>query len=102
LSSFRSRMLAGGRLAALAAGGLFLRSGAALGRRRPRRAGMGALAAATGRVGRVGDARRPLLRHSLVLQRLVLLLVLDVGALARHGVPPFLRNLLGGQRAGAP
>src|SRR5207253_8459703 len=36
-----------------------------------------------------------LLRHPLLLQRLVLLLVLDVGALARHAAPPLTGRLLG-------
>ena len=42
------------------------------------------LAAALRRVGRVGDLRGPLLRHALLLERLVLLLVLHVGSLVRH------------------
>ena len=42
------------------------------------------LAAAARRAGRVGDLRRALLRHALVLQGLVLLLVLDVRALVGH------------------
>ena len=48
------------------------------------------LAAVLGRIRRVGDLRGALLRHALVLQRFVLLLVLDVRALARHVEPPRL------------
>src|SRR5829696_5812179 len=60
--------LLGRSLAALAAGLLLLRRGAAPARR-PRR---------------VGDLGRPLLGHALVLEGLVLLLVLDACSLARH------------------
>src|SRR3979409_514577 len=41
-------------------------------------------------VGRVGDLRRAFLRHSLVLERFVLLFVLDVGAFSRHVPCSFL------------
>src|SRR4051794_32647909 len=74
-----------GRLAALAAGGFLLRGRSALRRVAARGAGgAGRLAAAAGRAGGVGDLRCALLRHALVLQRLVLLLVLDVAALSGH------------------
>src|SRR6185312_15127063 len=76
----RSGRLLRGRLAALAARGLLLCRRPALLRRA---AGAGALAAPLGRAGRVGDTGRPLLRHALVLQGLVLLLVLH-----RHRWPP--------------
>src|SRR3712207_1493689 len=76
-----SAVLASARLAALAAGFLLLGGGAAL-------LGVAAraalLAAVLRRVGRVGDLGGPLLRHALVLEGLVLLLVLDVRTLARH------------------
>src|SRR5688500_16468082 len=62
-------LLLGRRLAALAAGGLVLGGGPALGGVAPRAA---LLAAVAGRIGRVGDLRRPLLGHALVLERLVL------------------------------
>src|SRR5687768_7645017 len=70
-------------LAALAPGLLLLRGGAALAAVAALAA---ALAAALGRARGVGDLRRPLLRHALVLEGLVLLLVLHVRLLAaRHG-----------------
>src|SRR5437763_12102272 len=69
--------LPGRRLPALAAGGLLLRGGAAL-LRAP--AGPGGPAPAARRARRVGDPGRPLLRHPLVLEGLVLLLIL-------HAVP---------------
>src|SRR4051794_29942793 len=77
--------LARGCLAAFAAGRFLLCSRTALRRvalRRARRTGL--LAAATRRTGRVGDLRGALLRHTLVLQCLVLLLVLHVRALVGH------------------
>src|SRR5262245_41502751 len=67
--------LASRSLAALAAGRLFLGGRSSLGGRRTR---TGVLAAPFGRSGRVGDSGSALLRHSLVLQCLVLLFVLDV------------------------
>ena len=48
------------------------------------RSGARLLPAVLGRVRGVGDLGRPLLRHALVLERLVLLLVLHVGRLAGH------------------
>src|SRR5262249_28782113 len=80
--SFRSALLRG-RLAALATGGDLLSVRPALGRAAPRR-GVGLLAAAARGPGRVRDPRRPPLRHPLVLERLVLLLVLHVCTLAGH------------------
>src|SRR5438128_1413394 len=77
-------LLAGRRLAALAPGRLLLRGRAALRGAALRARGMRLLAAVLRRVGRVRDLRRALLRHPLLLQRLVLLLVLHVRALARH------------------
>src|SRR6266576_2561381 len=79
----RRRYLAlpGCSLAALAAGGLLLRRRAALGGVAAR---AGLLAAAARRARRVGDLRRSLLRHPLVLQGLVLLLVLDVCSFIGH------------------
>src|SRR5438067_11321875 len=75
-------------LAALAAGCLLLGGRAALLRVRARgRVRSRLLAAATRGARRVGDPRRPLLRHSLFLQLLVLLLVLAAGALVRHESP---------------
>src|SRR5438552_11256045 len=44
------------------------------------------LAAAAGGARRVRDLRRPLLRHALLLQLLVLLLVFDAWSLSRHGL----------------
>src|SRR4051794_24024407 len=71
--------------AALAAGCLLLGGGAALLRvAAGARAGAGLLAAAARSAGRVRDLRGPLLGHALFLQLLVLLLVLDVRALAGH------------------
>src|SRR5205814_4040333 len=81
--------LARGRLAALAAGGLLLRRRPALRRTAPRGARVRLLAALARRARRVRDLRRALLRHALVLQGLVLLLVLDAWSLARHGNPRF-------------
>src|SRR5690242_2951125 len=72
------------RLAALAAGGFLLRSRAALRRVAARGTGTRGLATAARRSRRIRDLRRALLRHPLVLQRLVLLLVLDVCALVGH------------------
>src|SRR5947207_15626798 len=69
-------------LAALPARGLLLGGGSALAR--ARRRALRLLAATAGRARGVGDLGRPLLGHALVLQRLVLLLVLDVCLLARH------------------
>src|SRR5439155_18442766 len=86
-----SLRLAGSRLAALAAGSLLLRRRAALRARAPRRARSRLLAAATRSAGGVRDLCRALLRHPLVLQRLVLLLVLDACALSRHMSTPFRR-----------
>src|SRR5438045_3117440 len=82
-------VLPGGGLTALAAGLFLLRGGAALVRVA---ALAGLLAAVLGGVRRVGDPGGALLRHPLVLERLVLLLVLDVG---RHGC------LLGCRRHGS-
>src|SRR6478672_13566488 len=81
-SSFtgRLRMLPGGRFPTLAASGFLLRRGAAL---RGVATRARAFAAVLGGVRRVGDLRRPLLGHAFVLQRLVLLLVLD-----SHDPPP--------------
>ncbi len=59
---------------------------AALATRCAARAGAGRLAAAARRAGRVRDLRRALLRHPLVLQPLVLLLVLDARSLAGHAI----------------
>src|ERR1700733_2019799 len=73
--------LGGGCLAALAPGRPLLRSRAALLRVRARAR---LLATAARRFGAVGDASRSRLRHALVLERLVLLLVLHVGPLGRH------------------
>src|SRR3954451_13890052 len=71
--------------AALAAGCLLLGGGAALLRvAAGARAGAGLLAAAARSAGRVRDLRGPLLGPALFLQLLVLLLVLDVRALAGH------------------
>src|SRR4051794_19831812 len=84
-----ARALVRSGLAALASRGLLLR-------RRPAllgvSAGPGALAATLGRSGRVRDPGRALLRHALVLQGLILLLVLD-----RH---PVLRSCGWPRRAG--
>ena len=44
--------------------------------------------------GRVRDLGRALLRHALVLERLVLLLVLYVGSLVGHGSAPFVDALV--------
>src|SRR5688500_5993305 len=86
------RRLRGG-LAALATGALLLRGGAAL---RCVPSGAGLLAAARRRARRVRDLGRPLLRHALVLEGLVLLLVLHARPLlAWH------RNLLGSSLPGS-
>src|SRR4029453_9669134 len=82
--------LLGRGAAARAAGGLLLRRRAALLRARPGRGGIRLLPASARRTRRVGDLRRALLRHALVLERFVLLLVLDVCLLARHS--GLLRN----------
>src|SRR5205085_8920060 len=81
-----------GRLAALAACRLLLGSRAALRRAAAGTAAArpGLLAAAGRRARGVRDLRRALLRHALLLQLLVLLLVLDVRLLARHWSPPLL------------
>src|SRR5436309_4999788 len=76
--------LAGRGPAALAPRGLLLRGRPALGRGRPA-ARSGLLPASAGGAGRVRDPRRPLLRHPLPLQRLVLLLVLHARPLVGHG-----------------
>src|SRR5919204_640651 len=55
-----------------------------LGRLLPRASGL--LAALLGRVRRVRDLRRTLLRHPFLAKSLVLLLVLDAGSLIGHGV----------------
>src|SRR5205823_7698461 len=68
-------------LAALAARGLLLRRRAALGGTAARAR---LLAAAARGARRVGDPRRALLRHALVLQGLVLLLVLDAWPFVGH------------------
>src|ERR1051325_11489401 len=68
-------------LPALPTGRLLLRRGAALLRAAPRSR---ALASAPGGPRRVGDSGGALLRHALVLQGFVLLLVLDARSLVRH------------------
>src|SRR5207237_2709805 len=80
-------VLARGCLSALAARGLLLRGRAALLGARARRRGVGLLAAAARRAGRVRDLRRALLRHPLFLQLLVLLLVLDAPTFVWHLTP---------------
>src|SRR4051794_24351968 len=81
-SSSLLRALLGRGLAALAPGRLVLRGRAAL-------FGASALARLLATVlrgvGRVGDPGGARLRHALLLERLVLLLVLDVGSLRGHG-----------------
>src|SRR5438876_276278 len=79
------------RLATLPAGSLLLGRGAALGARAPRRARVRLLAASARGAWRVGNPGRPLLRHAFVLQRFVLLLVLDACPLSRHMSTPFRR-----------
>src|SRR5829696_3335796 len=70
--------LAGGRLAALAAGGLLLLGRAALAAvALARAARTGLLAAAAGRALGVGDRRRAALAHALLLEPFVLLVVFD-------------------------
>src|SRR5918994_2834373 len=76
--------LAGGRPTALAAGGLLLRGRPALLRRAPALPRARCLSTPLRRSGGVGDPRRALLRHPLLLQRFVLLLVLDARPLVRH------------------
>src|SRR5205814_5363026 len=71
------------RPAALAAGSLLLRRRPTLRAAAPARARVRLLAAAARRTGRVRDPGRALLRHALVLQGLVLLLVLDAWSLSR-------------------
>src|SRR3954447_596589 len=102
-----SSTLAG--LAALAAGLLLLRGRAAL---RAVAAGAALLAAAGRRALGVGDLGGALLRHALVLEGFVLLLVLHVGRLAGHRsssgrvcadvpTPPlFSRSVSGGLQRG--
>src|SRR5688500_6202303 len=85
-----------GRLAALASRGLLLRGRAALTRAAT---GAGLLASAARGARRVRDLRRALLRHAPVLQGLVLLLVLDVGGLARHREPPTARSFARSRRS---
>src|SRR6184192_2978858 len=94
-------LLARGRLAALAAGRLLLRGRAALRRAAPGAAGAGRLAAAARGALRVRDLRRPLLRHPLLLQLLVLLLVLDARSLSRHAILLVLDEVPG-QETGGP
>src|SRR6266498_3844962 len=78
--------LARGGLAALAARGLLLSGRPALRGAAPGARGMRHLPTSTRRAGGIRDLRRALLRHALVLERLVLLLVLDVGFLVSwHG-----------------
>src|SRR5204862_1310255 len=84
----RASTLLGRRAAALAARGLLLRRRTAL-LRAAARARL--LAAASRSARRVGDPRRPLLGHALVLERLVLLLVLNAWSLVRHRRPPSSR-----------
>src|SRR6266498_4308242 len=81
--------LARGGLAALTAGGLLLRGRTALARAGAGRPRVRLLAASARSARRVGDPRRALLRHPLLLQLLVLLLVLDAWSLAGHrcGLP---------------
>src|SRR5689334_15254976 len=75
-------------LAALAACCLLLGGRSALRGRRSARRAVRCLAAPARGSGRVRDPRGALLRHPLVLERLVLLLVLHVRALVRHSAPP--------------
>src|SRR4051794_20457114 len=83
--------LLGGRLAALAAGCLVLSGGAAL--LGIATAAVRLFAAVLRRVGRVGDPGGARLRHALVLERLVLILVLDVGGFRRHRRSPWFERL---------
>src|SRR3954453_14155335 len=76
----RSALL-GCRLAALAAGLLLLSSRPSL---RAVTAGAALLTPVLGGIGAVGNLGGTLLGHAFVLERLVLLLVLDVGRLAGH------------------
>src|SRR5687768_9182319 len=84
--------LGGCRLAALAAGGLLLGGCPAL---LGARAGSRLLPALGRGVRGVGDPGRPLLRHALVLQGLILLLVFHAGSRVRHAAPPALSALRG-------
>src|SRR5919198_1643840 len=87
----RDLALPRGRAAALAAGGLLLRGRAAL---LGGAAGAGLLATPARGARRVRDLRRALLRHALLLELLVLLLVLDVGAFIGHATyVPCLRAI---------
>src|SRR5215211_7559158 len=81
---FSLRALAGRRLAALAARGLLLGARSALLRAAARTA---PLAATARGARRVRDPRGALLGHPLVLERLVLLLVLDAWSLVGHAGP---------------
>src|SRR5215207_10021329 len=83
-TSVARSVLLRGCLAALAAGLLLLCGGPALAAGAVLLSSAAGLAALLRSVRRVGDLRRALLGHPLVLQRFVLLLVLDVGGLARH------------------
>src|SRR5579862_3835101 len=76
-----------GCAAAFAAGGDLLRVRAALRRAAARGRRVRLLAAAARGARRVCDPRRPLLRHPLLLQLLVLLLVLDARSLVGHATP---------------
>src|SRR5438445_13098668 len=78
--------LARGGLAAFAAGSFLLGSRSALRRAATRAGGVRLLPAAARCARRVGDPRGPFFRHALVLQRLVLLLVLDVRPLLWHPI----------------
>src|ERR671914_1916664 len=81
----RARLgLAGRGAAAFAAGGLLLRGRPALFRARAGARGGGLLSAAARRARRVRDPRRALLRHALLLEAFVLLLVLDARSFVRH------------------
>src|SRR6266540_3475965 len=82
--------LACGGAAALAACGLLLRSRSALARGGTGRARVRLPAAPARGTGRVRDPRGALLRHPLLLELLVLLLVLDAGSLAGHRGAPFV------------
>src|SRR6187455_578449 len=82
--------LGSGCLSALATSRLLLSGRSSLGRVAAR---AGLLAATARGLRRVGDLGRPLLRHALVLEGLVLLLVLDVRSCPWHHAPPFVRAL---------
>src|SRR6187200_992328 len=79
-----------GRPAPLPAGGLLLGSRAALG---GVTAQAGLFPTAARGTGRIGDLCCALLRHALVLERLVLLLVLYVCTLLRHGCSSLMVHL---------